>query len=168
MSKLKIAFIPLVGVLIFLLGVFFFLNNKPKNDLSADQKEIIQNFGKPSRFTIQYLPFGTERKLIRVEKWFYPERKTAFSFSGGRLVANYEIDVEKGGQYKKTVLNPADFDYNSTPKDIERVIGERLEKTDAVDLSDAGMYGRKIEIYNCSKAVFGFDTGHLTYMESVK
>jgi len=150
---------------VFFISILFFYLYSFQNtfSLSNAQKEIINNLGRPDQFVITYLPQGDE-KLIRSELWFYFSTKQKFSFLGGELVDSEKIKENISGR-SSTILKTEDFDFYTSFKDIKK----RKELSD-LNLVDAPVFNDKendLQTYVSAKAIFIFEKGYLSYMETL-
>ena len=159
----KVKFIVLLVLIFFIAVLFFYFFNKPKFVLSESQKEIVESLGRPDQFTISYLPQG-ESNLARHEIWFYLNYEQKISFLNGELILSEDIknDLSKRNS---TNLKSEDFDFYVSAAEVKNKIS-----SDDFILVDAPVFSdteNGIETYASSQALFIFEQGYLTYMETL-
>lgn len=139
-----------------------FINVGP--DFSATQTETIDLLGLPEQFVITYLPQKGEKgnELARHEIWLYPSKQKKFVYLAGALINTEDITATTTD---KTVLNPKDFSFYSSKEDVEQIIG----KVNLASIELPGFYDQtdEIETFASKEAVFIFEQGYLTFMETL-
>ena len=167
LKQMKWGLAAVIFLLLALLAGFFYFNYFGQEaGLSPDQIEIVEAFGPPTQFSIAYLPVGDDgegSRFVREEKWFYPAAGMRLAFLSGRLVASDEMELTNGEQYEKTSFRPQDFSYRTTVSDVRRLIGE----AELAPMEVPGFFGDGVETCACRKGVFVFESGYLTYMQTL-
>lgn len=156
----KILITLIIVIAIFLLVFLFWGENK---ELSGSQKEIVDLIGRPSQFGLSYLPADSGSALLRQESWFYPEKGEKLIFQNGDLILSETID--KTDKYSKTKLNIEDFDFYSSVYQIKKQLG--AENVTTIDLPVFSDESEGVETYVSDDALFVFEQGYLTYMETI-
>jgi len=160
-KTIKKILITLIIVIAVFLLVFLFWGEK--RELSGAQQEVIDLIGRPTQFSISYLPSDGGGALLRQETWFYPERGEKEVFQNGVLILSEEI--EKNDNYSKTALKTEDYDFYSSVYQIKKKFG-----TDNVTNLDMPVFtevAEGVETYVSGDALFVFEKGYLTYMETI-
>ena len=156
----KIIITLFIVIAVFLL-VFLFWGEK--RELSGAQKELLDLMGRPSQFSLTYLPSDGGGTLLRQETWFYPENGEKVIFLNGSLISSEEIKTSD--KYSKTELRIEDFDFYSSVYQIKKLLGP--ENVTSLDLPVFTELSEGIETYVSADALFVFEQGYLTYMETV-
>ena len=151
-------------MIIFGIGYVYFVYIDKGAVLSEAQTEIKNSLGRPEHFVITYLPKGSETgsEFIRQEVWYYPSQKQKASFLAGRLTDIAELEIPDSASYEATLLNPEDFDVYTSLKQVESLVGR--DKLAPLELP--GFHGDGIATYGSLGAVFVFENGYLTYIET--
>jgi len=167
MSKIKKWLIKLIllGIVIFGVGYVYYNYIDSNKNLTDGQLEIISILGYPEQFTLTYLPKGSDEgsEFIRHEIWFYPSMERKVTLLGGQVVATDELTMVAGSKYEPTQLRPEDFNFFSSLSDIEEQVG----KDNLASVEIPGFFGEGVETYATKDAMFVFESGYLTYMETV-
>ncbi len=159
----KSKFFVFVLLTFLILGTFFYFYTNNGLALSKSQEEIVETLGRPDQFTITYLPQG-ESNLSRQETWFYLENKQKISFLNGEITSSKEINKDLTAR-SSSDLKSENFDFYVSLDEIKNMFEEdNLVLVDAPVFSDAE---NGVETYASSKALFIFEQGYLTYMETL-
>lgn len=156
----KILVTLIIVIAVFLLVFLFWGENR---ELSGAQQEVVNLIGRPTQFSLSYLPSDGGGALLREEAWFYPERGEKVIFQNGVLISSQEI--EKTNQYSKTELRTEDFDFYSSVYQIKKKLG--TENVTILDMPVFTEVAEGVETYLSGDALFVFEQGYLTYMETV-
>lgn len=133
--------------------------------LTPDQRTIVRSLGQPSRFTVAYLPLGTEGnyEITRTEVWYYPEHGQRISFVRGRVVSVDRIgDEPVAARYPS--LDPWRFHVGMNREQVESVLGTTALAIDPAVEAD-GSDGA--QVYVSGQAVFSVEKGKLVYFSSL-
>ena len=167
MLSIKKIFFQLIvlAVVVFVVGYIYFNYIDSGQVLTAAQQEIIANLGRPEQFAITYLPKGSDKgsEFARHEVWFYTSAKRKVIFLGGKLIDTKELEIKDNSEYNPTQLKSEDFDFYSDINDIEKQVG----KINLAPLEIPGFFGDGIGTYASAHAMFIFESGYLTYMETL-
>lgn len=167
MLKVKKFFIKLIVliVIIFVVGYVYFNYIDSGKALTEAQQEIISTLGRPEQFALAYLPKGSDEgsEFVRHEVWFYPSMKRKVIFLGGKIVGTEELDIKDNSEYESTQLKSEDFDFYTGIDDVEKQVGE----INFLPLEIPGFFGDGVETYAGKDAMFIFEDGYLTYMETL-
>ncbi len=156
----KVKFI--VFLVLFIVGAFFYFSGSSGLVLSDSQVEIVESLGRPDQFMIAYLPQG-DSDLVRSETWFYLEVKEELSFLAGELVETKEIEQDLSGR-SSTDLKSEDFDFYVSFEEVDAMFDDSLVSVQAPVFFDEE---NGLETYACSEALFVFERGYLTYVETL-
>ena len=159
----KLKFIVFLALALFIVGAFFYFSGSSGLALSESQVEIVESLGRPDQFTISYLPQG-ESNLGRHEIWFYLGAKQKISFLNGELILSEEIEDDLSGR-SSTDLKSEDFDFYVSLDEVDDMFEE-----DELVLIDVPVFSDEengVETYASSKALFIFERGYLTYVETL-
>lgn len=158
-----------IFIIVFLLlmaGFYFYFSFQKPASLSSDQQEIVNTFGVPKRFTINYLPQGegNTEALVRTETWSYPEHLKEITFVGGRVYSVDDIN-EETGKMTYSDLKPEDFDFSMNYDDVASIIGaDTIVPIDMVpELNTVG----QLQTYTADNVIFSIESDHLTYLETI-
>jgi hypothetical protein len=149
----------LVILVIIGLGWWWWFQQSP---LSTEQRNTIKLFGYPADFVITYLPRKEGQQLVRSEVWYYPGIGKSFSFLGGKLAGAEKYSDSQN--LSPTDLKPEMFDFDSEYAEIEELLGKG--NIDLVDYLE-GFTDENLKTYFSPKAVFIFENGQLTYLQTV-
>jgi hypothetical protein len=153
-----------VGITALVMGGFFVYYNyiESSPSFTYTQVETLETLGYPEQFAITYLEQGeAENRLVRQEVWFYPTKGQKLSFLQGELVLAEEMEVQP--DYPKTFLTPDMFDIYSDLDDIKKWVGDiNLAQVELPVFNDEG-----VETFMSGEAVFVFEQGYLTYVETI-
>ncbi len=170
MFKLIKLSINLFVLLLIILGVgFIYFNYLDKGTfLTEDQDKIIETIGRPEQFSVTYLPQATEEgsQFVRQETWFYPSEKKKLVFLSGKVISTENIELKEDVGYDSTVLKSEDFDYFTTLGDVEKIVG----KVNMAELNLPGFFDEEsdgLRTYASKEAIFIFEDGYLTYVETL-
>ena len=152
-------------VIIFGVGYVYFNYIDNSKTLTEAQQEIISTLGRPEQFAVTYLPKGSDEgsEFIRYEMWFYPSTKRKVTFLGGKVVDTKELEIKDNQEYKSTQLKSEDFDFYTSLNDIEKQVG----KINLAPIEIPVFFGDGVETYASKDAMFVFENGYLTYMETL-
>lgn len=155
----------LLVAIIFAVGYVYFNYFENTKTLTEAQQDIISTLGPPEQFNLTYLPKGSDEgsEFIRYETWFYPSVKRKVTFMGGVVVATEELEIKDNAEYTPTRLKPQDFDFYSDLDDTKEQVGE----INLAPLEIPGFFGDGVETYASKDAMFVFENGYLTYMETL-
>ncbi|MDH4139874.1 MAG: hypothetical protein OEV43_04820 [Coriobacteriia bacterium] len=159
-----VAVIVIVVALV-IVGLALFLGGEPEPGDTQD--EVIQVFGAPSLFTIQYIPRdeSPEAELVRTEIWYYPDHEQQLTFIEGLAVAVEPIQ-QAGLPVAQDPLDPRYFDADTTAAQIADILGEEIERVDDVLDPDAGDEAEGA-VYVSESALFAIQDGVLLYFETI-
>jgi len=116
-----------LGVFLILgLFVFLYFNQKrikPKVALSSQQKELVDQFGYPTTFTLVFGEMTIEGKYqpARLEIWNYDEIGRRFYFVDGQFAKDEDIPFREKALYPD--LRPTWFDQETTFEQVKKIIG---------------------------------------------
>lgn len=153
-------------ILLILIGLIIIFSTysfiKSNNNLSPDQKELIDLWGYPDQFKISYLPKG-EDELIRSEVWLYYDQQSQVQFLAGKSIASNSYQPTSD---VRTTLKPEDFSFSQDVEEVGQIVGEdALEPIDFLPgISDDE---EEVIIYISPQAIFTIEHNHLTYVETI-
>ena len=155
----------LLVAIIFGVGYVYFNYFDSGEILTEAQQEIISTLGQPEQFVLTYLPKGSDEgsEFIRHEVWLYPSAKRKVIFLGGQVVNTEELEIKDDAVYQPTQLKPEDFDSYTSLSSVEKQVG----KINLAPLELPGFFGDGVETYASAYAMFIFEDGYLTYMETL-
>jgi len=137
--------------------------------LSPDQQEIIDSFGYPQRFVINYMPWAENGSdlAVRHEVWYYPYHQQAITFIGGDVASVDEIEdeIDDTGINTYSDLKPEDFEFSMDYDAVAKAIGDK--PIEEIDFMPAEYYGEDLKSYISDHVTFAIEGDQLTYFETI-
>ena len=165
---IKLAIKLFVLVLIVVGGMYIYYNYfSVDSAMSETQIETLELMGPPEQFAITYLPQGDgeNEHLARQEVWFYPSKAQKFSFLAGVLTGTEDLEIIEGANYSKTTLKSEEFDFYTSYDDLKMKFGE--SNIAPIDLPPFTDEEGDVKTVATEDAIFIFEQGYLTYMETL-
>lgn len=167
MSKIIKILIKLfvIAAIVFLAVYFFYYFKGDSVALSQSQEEMVKSLGRPEQFAITYMPKGSDEgsDFVRHETWFYPSLGSKLTFLAGELVLTEELEIPEGKEYYPTIYNSEDFNFYTNLTETRELLGEQALEP----LELPGFFDEGVEVYGSAGAMFVFEEGNMTYMETL-
>jgi len=136
--------------------------------LSADQKQVVEEFGPPESFRliVSKETLNGKKKVVRIEVWNYYRLKSRVTFIDGKYEKDEEIEDVPDWTLLPIIYRPEQFANEMSLEEVKKkIIGDRhYEKLDVpADI----LPGTRLTVIGFEQIMMGFDHGKLVYVETV-
>jgi outer membrane murein-binding lipoprotein Lpp len=125
--------------------------------LSADQSQLVQQYGYPDQFEISFDPSTSKR----METWIYYSQTKSIDFSDGQTIGEGTAE-DQSSKYPATSLHPQDFNQTTTPEEAAAILGQPVYTQDVEDSLMGGT--NTLVVFN--NAILQYRDGELLIMET--
>lgn len=129
--------------------------------LSADQREVVQEFGWPQSFTIADVD-DSEGVTVRVEVWRYVEDGITYTFSDGRF-RNWESLDPVGGTVVEAPYYPVQFTLGRSVEEVHDAIDPETWES----LPGIGSLLEGVEVYAAAQLSLTFQDDRLVMVDAL-